>query len=107
MAPNSSIVVDGSEGSSPRPANNPQTPTAVSRVDVDFFDPAGLEELRRVLTEQPKNDLLTERSISDVLPDSNEKGDLLSASSSDITLAGLKVDEGLDLEKTVRLLIRK
>ena len=83
----------------------------VSRVDVNFFDPAGVEELRRVLTERSNHDLrhvLTESSIPDVPRlESGEKSDVPSPASSTITLTGLKMDGGFDLEKTVRSIVRK
>jgi hypothetical protein len=100
--PMASNSADVSEGSSH--ANHTQTGTGVARVGVDFLDPTGVEELRRALTE---HDLPTGQSISDALPDSNEKEDRQSTASSGITLAALNVDEGLDLEKTFRHIVRK
>jgi ATP-binding cassette, subfamily G (WHITE), member 2, SNQ2 len=112
-------AVDGREGSDPTNNRQPQTPattrprrgSSVSRVGVDYFDPAGVEELRRVLTQRSNHDLqrvLTTTSIPDVarLRVPSEKRDL-SAASSTITLTGLKVEDGLDLEKTVRHIVRK
>lgn len=99
MEPNATEIFEGSSH-----ANHTQTGNAVARVGVDFLDPTDVEELRRTLTE---HDLPTGQSISDALPDSNEKVDRQSTASSGITLAALNVDEGLDLEKTFRHIVRK
>ena len=115
ISPAISPVLDDSERSKP---NSPQiqirTPTtrlrsgsSVSRVGVNFFDPAGVEELRRVLTERSNHELrgvLAKSSIPDV---PGETRDPSFAASSTITLAGLKVEDGLDFEKTVRHIVRK
>jgi ATP-binding cassette subfamily G (WHITE) protein 2 (SNQ2) len=111
-------MAEGSNSNSPQ-ARTPTTPrprptrprggSSVSRVGVDYFDPAGVEELRRVLTERSNHDLqrvLTGSSIPDV-PHLEEKQDPTSLASSTITLAGLKVEDGFDLEKTVRHIVRK
>lgn len=85
MSSSTPIVVDGFD--------NPQTP--VSHIGVDYFDPAGVQELRRVMTDQS------------ILQGPFERPDLHSNASSTITLAALKVDEGIDLEKTSRHIVRK
>ena len=108
--------------------SNPQTPSprtskriskqsrlstsSVSRVGVNFFDPAGVEELRRTLTERPNHDLrdvLNDSPIRDVPEhlESKEKIHAFSPASSAITLTGLKIEDGLNFEKTVRRIVRK
>ena len=115
ISPAISPVLDDSEQSKP---NSPQSQvrapntrhrsgSSVSRVGVNFFDPAGVEELRRVLTERSNHELrgvLPKSPIPDV---PREPRDPSSTASSTITLAGLKVEDGLDFEKTVRHIVRK
>lgn len=91
-------------------AQTPVTPrrSSVARVGVDFFDPAGVEQLRRVLTEKSNHDLRTETSIPSVEHlESKEKQESTSSTSSTITLTGLKVEDGFDFEKTLRYIVRK
>jgi hypothetical protein len=75
-------------------SDDPQTP--VSHMDVEYYDPYGVQELRRVMTDQ---------SIIPHVP--FERPELHSNASSSITLAALKVDEGIDLEKTSRHIVKK
>ncbi|KAF8156049.1 pleiotropic drug resistance ABC transporter [Crassisporium funariophilum] len=72
----------------------PRGNSSVSRVDVEFFDPAGVQKLRRTLTNQQD--------------DKNDHGvsEKRSSSSSDATL-NVGDDEGFDFEKTLRHIVRK
>lgn len=106
-------AIDVSEGLEPVTMPKAQTPvtprrSSVARVGVDFFDPAGVEQLRRVLTEKSNHDLRTETSIPSVEHlESKEKQESTSSTSSTITLTGLKVEDGFDFEKTLRYIVRK
>jgi ATP-binding cassette subfamily G (WHITE) protein 2 (SNQ2) len=97
---------DPIKGTSTRPLRDSET------VGVDYFDPVGVEELRRVLTKRSSHDL--RRSVTQttrVIPEvhslqAQEKQDPTSiASSTSPTLMGLKVKDGLDLEKTLRHIV--
>lgn len=66
--------------------------SSVSRVDVDFFDPAGVQELRRTLTQQHDEE--------------KAKGHR-SSTSSDRTLDVKTEDEPFDFAKTLREIVRK
>ncbi|TFK38290.1 pleiotropic drug resistance ABC transporter, partial [Crucibulum laeve] len=71
--------------------------SSISRVDIDYFDPAGVNELRRTLTRQS-----TKSHHRDGRPVSRP---LSSASSSESTLA---VDEeSFDFQKSLRKIVRK
>lgn len=59
--------------------------SSVSRVDVGFFDPSGVQELRRTITQQQI-----------------EEG----SRNSDLTL-NVKDDEPFDFEKTLRLAVKR
>ena len=81
--------------------------SSVSRVGVDYFDPVGVKELRRVLTEPSGHDSVTQRFFHKVpYHHGQEKRDPPSSVSS-TTLTGLRVDDGVDLEKTLRLIVGK
>lgn len=72
-----------------------QSDSKVARVDIEHFDPTGVQELRRTLTKKSANDVQQEKSST-------------SYASSDITLTGLTLGEGpFDFEKTLRHLVRK
>ncbi|RDB26892.1 Brefeldin A resistance protein [Hypsizygus marmoreus] len=75
----------------PYSTGNGASTVNVSRVNIGSFDPTGVEELRRTLTQ---------RSIKA----HNEKG---SFSSSGTTLTGINVEEDFDFEKTIRHIVRK
>lgn len=65
------------------------------RVDLGFFDPEGVQELRRTMTQKSRN----------VPPEEHSRP---SFASSAITLSGLAVGDGpFDFEKTLRHVIRK
>ncbi|PPR00573.1 hypothetical protein CVT24_005458 [Panaeolus cyanescens] len=63
--------------------------SSVSRVSVDFFDPSGVEQLRRTLTQQERDRSAT-KSVAD----------------SEVTLT-FKDDEPFDFAKTLRRAVRK
>jgi len=108
LAPASPVVDDSDSPISPRGrASRPRRSSSVSRVSVGYFDPVGVQELRRALSRRSTNDLeriSTEKSTHD-RPYAQNSESL--AASSTITLTGFKVDEGLDFEKTIRRIVRK
>lgn len=67
--------------------------SSVSRVDVDFFDPAGVQDLRRTMSQQ--------------LGDSDEQVEGRPSSISTDRTLRVREDEPFDLEKMLRRAIRK
>jgi len=87
------------QGSSePPPSSSPRTEfkrprrgSSVSRVDVDFFDPAGVQQLRRTMTQQREGeDKLSEKR-------SSKSSETLQADD----------DQPFDFERALRRIIRK
>ena len=64
-------------------------------INVDYFDPSGVEELRRTLTNKSKKHA-----------DANADVESATDSNSDLTIA-IGSDGQLDLEKTVRQIVKK
>jgi ATP-binding cassette subfamily G (WHITE) protein 2 (SNQ2) len=74
----------------------PRRGSTVSHVDLDFFDPTGVQELRRTLTQKSTQE------------HNRPNGEKPSFSNSDLTLTGLTGgDGGFDFEKTLRHVVRK
>ncbi|KDR70391.1 hypothetical protein GALMADRAFT_254847 [Galerina marginata CBS 339.88] len=69
----------------------PRGNSSVSRVDVDFFDPDGVHQLRRTMTQQKEDE-----------PAQNKR----TSQSSDATLH-VKDDQPFDFEKTIRHMVRR
>jgi ATP-binding cassette subfamily G (WHITE) protein 2 (SNQ2) len=67
--------------------------SSVSRVDVDFFDPAGVQDLRRTMSKQ--------------LGDSDEQAKGRPSSISTDETIRVREDEPFDLEKMLRRAVRK
>ncbi|KAJ3501614.1 hypothetical protein NLJ89_g9259 [Agrocybe chaxingu] len=88
--------------SSPRPAEykrrrDSRRDSQVSHVSVEFFDPAGVEQLRRTLTQQTKQEQHEMQELGGSHP---------SAASSEVTLH-MDGDGPFDFEKMLRHAIRK
>lgn len=74
-----------------------------SRVDIGFFDPEGVEQLRRTLSRQSETQ---SPHIAHAGPSGRGEGQSIHSGSTDETLSGSN-DGPFDFEKTLRNLIKK
>ncbi|KIM37032.1 hypothetical protein M413DRAFT_448754 [Hebeloma cylindrosporum] len=85
--------------------DRPRRNSNVSHVDIDFFDPDGVGELRRTLSRKDDQDKLTRAHTREKEPLNDPEKGRLSSTSSDATLND--PDAPFDFQKTLLRVIRK
>ena len=82
--------------------------SSVSRVSIDFFDPAGVEDIFQVQTksEHDYQRVLTQSSLPN-LPYLQEKKNPAPMTSCPLDLTEMKMDNGLDLGNTLRQVVTR
>ncbi|KAF4618528.1 hypothetical protein D9613_009700 [Agrocybe pediades] len=101
--PNSAVSASGHGG---MPHGRRRRNSSVSHVDVEFFDPSGVQELRRTMTQERQYQQHQQHGQND-LEKQEEQDRRSSGESSDATINVGDGDGPFDFEKTLKQIIRK